>query len=86
MALTLEVIKIGNIPMFNREKVTTNSPMDNEIIRLQGLVSQMVREVKAHDGNKKELANNKVNTLILIYGSYFNNLEQSIRELAREMW
>lgn len=86
MTRKLEVIKIGNIPMFNREGVTTNSPEDNEILTIQKEVGWMVREVKSHDGNKKEHANNLINNLVFIHGPRFDNLEQSIRELARAKW
>lgn len=87
MSRKLEVITIANIPLFSRANATNRE--ENDILQLQSEVSQMVKEVKNYTGDKKELANSKVNFLVSLHGflnDKFDNLEQAIRELARLYW
>lgn len=87
MTRTLEVITIGQTPLFSR--ADANNLESNDIIALQRQVSDMVKEVKTSAGNKKEIANSKIAHLVALHtllGSRFENLEQSIRELARMYW
>lgn len=89
MTRTLEVITIGKTPLFSRANVPSAAEQ-NEIIALQHSVSDMVKEVKAYKGNKREFANAEVKKLVFIHSTYlgsrFSNLEQAIRELARAKW
>lgn len=89
MTRTLEVITIGNTPLFSRANVVTGSSEENEVLRLQSQVRNMVNDVKSCAGNKKEYANEQVAKLVSLnswLGGRFSNLEQAIRELARLYW
>lgn len=87
MSRNLEVITIANIALFSRDNATNRE--QNDILQLQSEISEMVKEVKKHTGDKKEFANSKINFLVSLHGflnDRFSNLEQAIRELARLYW
>lgn len=86
MVEKIEVIKIGNSPLINREGTTYRE--GSIIIEMQNKISMMVSLVKSTPKNEQKKA---ADELVALYSSIYSkalgiDVENGMREYARAIW